>query len=892
MKKTLRALLFRVRSVFHRERLDREMREEMEYHLAKSAAERMATGDSSTDAHHAAQRRFGGMEQIRERCRDERGFVWVDQLVQDVRYATRALRRSPGFATVAILTLALGIGANTAIFTAVYSVLWRPLPYAEPGQLFSSEVNVPGRAGTLPGRIQDYHEWREADTVFSSVAAVRPATWILTGSDEPERLGGARVSTNFFRFLGVPIARGRGFSSDEERPGHDRVVILSDALWRRRFASDLGVIGRTITLDGEVTTIIGIAPASLLVPTGTLLHPMITFASRVDLWRPIAPTASELQGESWNHGILVRLKSGASLEQGRQQLQAMVNASVRRAVPDLKIELGVQLIPVRNLFSGKVRERLWLIFAASALLLAIACTNVANLLLSRAAGRSTELATRVALGAGRARIMRQMVVETLLLALLGAAAGVGMAWAGATWLVTQAPAEVRLLTPARPDLAVLLFGFAVALVATFSCAAFPAWQIFRRDIAGMLREDGRSRIAGRRGGVIRQILTGVQMALGTGLILVAALLLQSFVNVLRADRGYDVERVLALDLIVAGQRYNTMEKRAGFFRGVIERTSGLPGVQAAGGITDLPATGNAGTSQAIFRPEDADATIVLQRPVAVIHAVGGAYFSASGTVLRAGRFLREHEETPSAVVSESLVRRLWPQEPLTAVLGRGFRQGDVTGPVISLVGVVADARAGAVEREPSPQIYRPYTQHSHGRMTLVLRTSLEPTLLGRAVRADLRREDPNLPLGEIRTMREIVSAAVVARRFQLELITLFAVVALALGMVGTYGVVSYAVACRTREIGVRLALGATPRDVLRLASAVGLKPVAVGLSAGVVLALGAAQALQSTLYGVTPSDPMTLAAVTALLLACSALACYLPARRAAAVNPMVALRAE
>jgi predicted permease len=888
----IRQFLQRVRALFRKEKLDRDMTEEMRFHLAQRAAEHVDDGMPPDDARYVAQRRFGGVEQIKERCRDERGFVWLEQLAQDSRYGMRALRRNSGFTTVAVLTLALGVGANTAIFSAVYSVLWRPLPFAAPEQVFSAQVVIPERSGTLPPRIQDFREWRDAQTAFSSIAALRPAAWVLTGTDEAERLGGARVSTNFFSFLGVALQQGRGFVAEEELPGNDRVVIISDALWRRRFAGDPGMVGRTITLSGETNTVIGIAPADLLVPTGAMLHPTLSFAPQIDLWKPIAPTASELQGESWNHGLLVRLRPAASEEQGRQQLQAMLNQSIRRQVPDFKSELAVQLVPLREIFSGKIRDRLLLVFGASALLLVIACTNVANLLLSRAASRSMEFATRVALGAGRARMLRQMLAETLLLGLLGAIAGAGLAWAGTVWLVTHAPEEVRLLTRAEPNVPMLFFALLIALVTAIVCGAFPAWQVFRRNPAGALREGGRSGFGGKRAGLLRQILIGVQMCLGTALLLTAALLLHSFVNVLRADRGYDIERILALDVTISGSRYNTAEKRAAFFRGTTERASSLPGVQAAGCITDLPATGEASSSQTIFRAEDADTKAVLQRPVAAIRGVTSGYFSASGTILRAGRFLRDHDEIPSAVISESLARRLWPNEPSTAILGRGFRQGDVTGPVITVVGVVAEVRAGAVERELPPQVYRPHHQRNDSRMTLVLRTSIEPAVLAQALRADLRREYPNVPVASIRTMKEIVSTAVVSRRFQMELITLFAVVALVLGLVGVYGVVSYAVTCRTREIGVRLALGATPRDILRSVSAIGLKPVAIGFVTGLGLAVALTQTLTAMLYGVTPGNPTALVAVALVLLGGSAIACYLPARRATKVDPMIALRAE
>lgn len=380
----------------------------MEHHLDLAMQERVAGGVARDEARYAAQRTFGGVVQIKERCRDERarGLVWIEHLAQDLSYAARALRRNLGFTVVVVVTLALGIGANTAIFSAVYSVLWRALPYSDSDRLFTAHVVVPQRTGTLPGRVQDLIEWREAKTPFSDVAGVRPGAWVLTGTGEPERLGGAVVSANFFSLLGVAMQHGRAFVADEERPGNDRVVIISDGLWQRRFASDPNVIGRTLVLNAEAHTVVGVAPRDLVVPTGEMLHPMLSFASRIELWKPLAPTASELQGESWNVGLLLRLREHGGVAQGGQQLQAMLNRSIRTKLPDLKFDLTVQLVPLREIFSGRVRERLLLVLGASVLLLAIACTNLTRLFLSRVAQRSTELATRVALGAGRGRMMR------------------------------------------------------------------------------------------------------------------------------------------------------------------------------------------------------------------------------------------------------------------------------------------------------------------------------------------------------------------------------------------------------------------------------------------------------------------------------------------------------
>jgi hypothetical protein len=594
-----------------RRRWERRLDAEFRFHLESQISDYVRQGFSREEAELRARREFGPVDLTKDECRDERPLEWFDHLLRDIRYACRSLRKSPGFAAAAMVTLALGIGANTAIFSVVYAVLLKPLPYAQPDQIYSVEVVIPERRNqfsSLPGTVQAYLEWRKANTAFAAMSALRPWECNLTSDGEPERLGGARVSANFFSFLGVPIARGRGFSTDEDRPGNERVVVVSDALWRRRYGADPALIGRKININGESHLVVGIAPPSLLVPTGTLLHPLVPFAPRIDIWKPLAPATRGINNESWDHGVLVRLRQGANPEQGRQQLQAILNAMLRAQMPGIKTELLTQLVPIREIYAGKVRLRLLLILAASALLLLTACTNIANLFLARVASRTSEFAMRIALGAGRARILSQTLTETTLLAVLGGAMGAVLAQYGAGLLASYGPDDVRLLAP--------------------------------------------------------------------------------------------------------------------------------------------------------------------------------------------------------------------------------------------------------------------------------------------AIRAEIRRMDPNLPIPAMRTMRDILSATVAQRRFQMMLTSLFALVALLLGAVGLYGVVSYSVACRTRDIGLRIALGATRTDVMRWVFSNGMKPVLIGLLAGVCGAVAIARTVRSLLFGITPADPLSLGAVVLILLLTSGLACYLPARRAAALDPLTALRHE
>jgi putative ABC transport system permease protein len=893
----LGAAVTRLRFAMRRGRLAREAADELRSHLELLTARYIGAGMAPEAARRAAQRQLGNLALVHEDIYRMNSIGWLDVLVQDMRYALRLFARNRSFAAVVALTLALGIGANTAMLSVVYSVLLRPLPYADPGQIYSVEVVIPERRAqipSLPPTAQTYLRWRSAPTVFSEMAALTPWEASLTGDGEPERLGGARVSANFFSFLGVPIAHGRAFSAEEEQPGKEQVVVISDALWHRRYGADPTLIGRPIVVNGANHLVVGIAAPALLVPTGSQLHSLLPFAPRVDIWKPIAPSPTTLNNESWDHGVLVRLPDGVRLEQGRQQLAAVLTEMARIQMPRANTEVAIQAVPIREVYAGKSRLRLLLILAASALLLLTACASIANVFLARVASRANEFATRIALGAGRGRILSQTLTETVLLAILGGAVGALLAEYGARVVASYGPDDVRLLTDTHLNVPFLLFSVSVTLATGVACGIVPAWQAYRKNPGADLKDAGRTTASGRRAGRSREVLVGVQMALATVLLASAGLLLHSFVNVMKTDRGYEVERVLTADLSLFGRRYSAAEDRIRFYRALLDNVRALPGVVAVGAVSNLPAlSASSGASRTIVYPTDTDfQSVVLARPVAFIRGVTEGYFAASGSALRAGRLLRDDEPVPTAVISEALADRLWPKEPAAAVVGRQFRQGDVKGPLITVAGVVADARPGGLERDPPPVVYRPYTQWASGPMTIVVRTAQEPATLAAAVRAEIWKLDPNLPISSIRTMQEIISSTVAQRRFQVTLTSLFAVVALLLGAVGVYGVVSYSVACRTRDIGLRIALGAVRSDVMRWVFAGGMRPVLMGLGAGLAAAIAIARTLRSLLFDVAPADPLSLGTVALVLLLASGLACYLPARRAAVMDPMIALRHE
>jgi len=816
----------------------------------------------------------------------------METSLQDLRYACRILRRNPAFAAAAIATLALGIGANTAIFSVVYAVLLKPLPYAEPGRLRAIYVEIPqfrDKAPSMPVRPRDFLEWRRTNTVFSDLSLFRGAALNLTGEGEPERLGALRVSANLFAMLGVQPERGRSFLPEEDRPGSDAVVILSHDFWMRRFGGDWAIVNRDIELDGRRCLVVGILRGDFVFPTGKQFHPLLPLPPRIDVWVPIALTDAEVrQTGNLDYGVIGRLKPGMNPQEAEAQMDAL---SVRFSRQDLlvKLDFHTRLIPLRKIFAGSVRQGLMLLLCAVGVLLLIACVNLANLLMARMSGRSREFATRAALGARRSRLVRQLLTESVLLGSLGGAAGALLASWGTRLEISLGPRDLPMLERVSVNGPVLWFTLAVSLATGVAFGLIPAMAAFRRDLHEDLKEGARGFTEGARAGRLRQTLVTVEVALSTALLAATGLLLHSFVNVMNVDRGFAVERIVAADVSLPQKNYADPQQRIGFLREVSRRLETLPGVMVVGAVTDLPLTNEA--SNRLIQLES-DKILNLDRPVAAFRTATPGYFGAMGIPLRAGRVFRDEEPAPVAVISEGLAKALWPDLRGADATGRRIRDRGVTTPLITIVGVVADVRTTALEQRPMPQIYRPYTQGPDADVSLVVRSAEEPQSLARAISSAIRGVDPNLPPPSVRTIREMVFASVAQRRFQMVLIATFAGLALALAVVGTYGVVSYSVLRRTREIGLRMALGAQPGDVLGAVLKEGMRPVALGIGCGVVGAAIAAEALKGLLFGVSPLDPAALGSVACVLLLAAAGACYVPGRRASRLDPTVALRHE
>ena len=812
-------------------------------------------------------------------------------LLQDIRCAFYTLVKNPGFALAATCTLALGIGANTAIFSVVYAVLLKPLPYANPNRLVSVAGFVPKLLAIIPSlgmRASDFDAYRRSNSVFSELSALRSQDFNLTGDGEPEKLYGARVSANFFSMLGVQPERGRTFLPGEDGPGRDHVVVISHDLWVGRFGADPSVLNRAVSLDGESYVVIGIMPEGFLFPTGKQLHPLVVFGPHVDVWKPMAFTASELQQRgNWAYGCIARLKPGVSLAQAHENLNAI---AATLPFPDGTIAQA-QIVPLSEVFSGKIRQGLLAMLGAVVLLLLIACVNLANLLLARMSARSREFATRAALGASRWRLVRQLLTESAMIASLGAMVGLLIAYWGTRLLVLLGPVDSPGLQSSTLNGPVLLFTVMVTAATGIAFGLAPAFEVARSDLHENLASRGAS--SGRRAGRIRRVLVGVEVALSTALLVGAGLLLHSFVKVMNVDKGFTVERILAADISLPAKQYSK-EREAAFFQELADRVGALPGVISAGIVTAPPLGGKTGRGEGgpVYFETDTDPRVTANRPIGNFQSVTKGYFATLQVPLLSGRLLEDQEPAPAILVSAGLAHKLWPGQSLASIVGRRIKLNYWAADPVTIVGIAGDVRADTLESDPYPAAYRPVSQAPFSDVTLMVRTAREPESLASAVRNAVWKLDRNLPVNSMQTMREIVSASTAQRRFQMTLVLVFAGLSLALAVIGIYGVTSYSVSRQTHEIGLRMALGAQQGNVLISVLRDGLRPVALGLLLGLAGATVAAASIRALLFGIEPLDPVSLGGVSLVLVLAAMLACYLPARRAAKLDPMVALRYE
>ena len=881
-------LLYRLRSLFRHESMEVELDAELRTHLEHQVEKYVQSGLPLEEAKRRARLEFGGLDQVKEECRDARGVNLIETTLQDIRYGLRKLARSPGFTAVAVATLALGIGANTLIFSVVNAAILHPLPFRDAGRLVTQWATSPTVGYSGPGSLtdKDYMEWRDQNRVFSDTAAFRGQPTNLTGVGEPVRLTGASITASLLRVLDVNPALGRAFAPEEEAAGHDRVVLLSDRLWRGRFASESAVLGKAIKLDGEFYTVIGVMPEGF------------GFPNDADVWTPVT-----LKSEEHNATlqIVARLKPGVSLDRARND--AAVLGKRRPAQPG-DWEWHTTLVLLTKAAAAEVRTPLLVLFAAVGLVLLIACANVANLFLARATTRQGELSVRKALGASRSRLVRQMLTESVMMALVGGGLGLLMAALGQSFMAKAAsllprnlasPTAAAHIASAGIDLWVLAFTLAVSGLTTILFGLAPTLWATRGEMNSSLKGEGRRSTAGRTQSYMRDGIVVAEVALAVILLVSAGLLIRSFLHLMTVDRGFDPQNVLTLTISLPDSRYQSARSMIEFEEQALDRLRVVPGVKSAGGVFGLP-LGN-GAIGGDFTVEGEPPPALGSRPFIATKAVAaGDYFRAIDIPLLRGRYFDAHDSEAAphvVIVSQSLARHYWP---LDKAIGKRLKPGFSDDAWCTVVGVVGDTKQYSLGEPSSPAMYLPYAQAPATFLmqdiTFVLRADSGPLALASEARRAVQAVDPDLPVFDVAAMDQLVYRSASAPRFNTALLGVFAALALVLAAVGIYGVMSYAVAQRTHEIGVRVALGAEASDILRQVVGQGMLPAVIGIATGTAGAWGVTRFLSSLLFGVRPTDPMTFTLVPVILAAVGVLACLLPARRATKVDPVIALRYE
>jgi putative ABC transport system permease protein len=804
-------------------------------------------------------------------------------LWKDTVYALRSLLRNPAFALAAVLTLALGVGANTAIFSVVNGVLLRPLPYPA-----AERLHVVWNNNVREGIERDitsypnFLDWRDRNEVFESMAAFTPGNVSLSGDGDPEEVRIAQVTADFYRVLGVSPAIGRWFVDAELQPGPAAAVVLSDALWRARFGAETGIIGRDIMVNGRARTVVGVMPAGFAYPT------------EAQLWMPLVPTGNiaDARGSLWL-SVIGRLREDVAPAVAQSRMDAIA-IQLAEEFPGPNTGAGIMLEPLQTTIVGDVRTPLLVLLGAVAVVLLIGCANVANLLLARGAVRRKELAVRVAMGAGRGRMARQLLTESVALGLVGGVAGTVLAGWAVSALMSLAPPDLPRMDAIRIDGTVLGFALLVSLVTGLLFGLAPLLQAGRADVMSTLRDSGRGAVGSEGVGRLRPALVSSEIGLALVLLIAAGLLIRSFAALSAVDPGFDVRSAATFRVVLPAARYDSGEPVRTFHEQLLERVRALPGVRASGAARTLFLSLLPNMSP-ITREGDAPAADDDARESVVIEPATPGFFDAMGMRLVLGRDIAPsdaNDGTAVAVVNEAFVRRYWPD---TDPIGRRFTFGDPQDTAttwLEIVGVVADARRSGLAQPLRPEAYLPHAQATSPALTYVARTSIDASSIIPAVRDIVRELDPLLPISAVSTLEEALAGQLAARRFIMTLLVAFAVLAALLAAIGVYGVVSYLVAQRTRELGVRLALGATRTDLLRLVVGQSLRQVLPGIAAGVLAALALTRVMASQLYGVSATDPVTFAVVTLALVGVGVVASYVPALRAARVEPNAALRQE
>jgi putative ABC transport system permease protein len=809
-------------------------------------------------------------------------------LFKELRYGIRSLLKHPGFTAIAVITLALGIGANTAMFSVINAVLLRPLPYHEPGRLVTIWEESPERGMyEMPVSFANLRDWVDQNHTFEQISGYTFTNLNLTGAGEPVRLSTVRSSANLFPLVGAAPLLGRAFLTEEDKEGANHVVILGHALWQSRFGSDSAIVGRSLTLNNQSYTVVGVMPSSFQFPVGFgYLGKVLN--EPIDLYVPLAATSKELVRGNYSFFAIGRLKPGVTIDQARAEMST-IESRLEKQYPEGNTGIGVKLVPTQEQTVKEIRPALLVLLGAVAFLLLIACANIANLLLARAASRQKEMAIRAALGASRLRVLRLLLTESLMLSLAGGGLGLLLALWGTAALMSLAPDNIPRLNEVGVDARVFAFTLAVSLITGIVFGLIPAVHAAKPDLNGALKEGSRGSMGSAAGKRTRSVLVAVEVALSLVLLIGAGLMIKSFLRLQQMNLGFNPENVLAVNLTLSHSKYGEDRQQAAFFQEALQRLQLLPGIQSAGATTGLPLTLNLSGSD--FRIEGHPDPEAGKEMIINTRSVSPGYFHTLGIPLIKGRDFSDRDKSDApkaAIINQDLARIYFPNED---PMGKRITFDDGQS-WISIVGMIGDVKQLGLDSSAKAEVYFPYLQVAAPSMSLVVRTASNPLNVAAAVKSQIQMIDMDLPIDNARTMQQLLAESASGRRFNMLLLTVFAVVALVLAIVGIYGVMSYTVTQRTHEIGIRVAIGAQPRDVFRMVIGQGMMLAMIGVAFGLVGAFALTRLMTTMLFGVEPTDPTTFVSIAVLLTGVALAACYIPGRRATKVDPLVALRDE